>query len=128
MNIKFNPNNTVKAEDHLDNLYLQLQTLKVRYDDIEFRLFPCTLDGCATAWYHSLPPNSIQNWGSFKRMFKTLAMLLKELGSLRMEGKEKVKDFNQIFMRILKNFAADTKPHDSIIVDYYMTSLPTTIA
>jgi len=29
MNIKFNPNSTVKVEDHLDNFYLQLQTLEV---------------------------------------------------------------------------------------------------
>jgi len=36
---------------------------------------------------------------------KSPAMLLKELGSLKMEGKEKVK------------FTADTKPHDSITID-----------
>jgi len=101
MNIKFNPDNTMKAKDHLDNFYVQLQTLEVRHDDVACRLFPCTLDGRATTWYHSLPPNSIQNWGAFKRMFlenfandKTSTMLLKELGSLKMEGKEKVKDFN----------------------------------
>ena len=45
MNIKFNPNNAVKAEDHLDKFYLQLQTLEVHYDDVACRLFPCTLDG-----------------------------------------------------------------------------------
>ena len=28
INIKFNPDSTVKAEDHLDNFYLQLQTLR----------------------------------------------------------------------------------------------------
>lgn len=94
MNINFNPNSIVKAEDHLDNFYLQLQNLEVRYDNVACRLFQCTLDGCATAWYHSLPPNSIQNWSAFKCMFlenfvddKTLIMLLKELGSLKMEGK-----------------------------------------
>lgn len=58
---------------------------------------------------------------------KTLAMLLKELGSLGMEEKEKVKDFNQRFMRILNKFVADTKPHDSITIDYYTSPLPTTI-
>lgn len=58
---------------------------------------------------------------------KTLAMPLKELGSLKMEGKEKVKDFKQRFTRILNKFAANTKPHDSIIVDYYMSILPNSI-
>lgn len=104
MNIKFNPESTVKAEDHLDNFYLQLQTLEVWYHDVACRLFPCTLDGPATAWYHNLPPNSIHNWGAFNHMFlekftddKTPATLLKELGSLKMEGQEKVKYFNQRF-------------------------------
>ena len=124
ISIKFNLDNTVKAEDHLDNFYLQLQTLEVRHDDISCRLFPCTLDSHVAAWYHNLPPNPIQNWGAFKCMFlesfvndKTPAMLLKELGSLKMEGKEKVKDINQRFTHILKKFAVDTKPHDSITVD-----------
>lgn len=38
---------------------------------------------------------------------KTPAMLLKELGSLNMEGKEKVKEFNKSFMHILNKFVAD---------------------
>jgi len=59
---------------------------------------------------------------------KTPAMLLKELGSLEMEGKEKVKYFNQRFTCILNKFVADTKPHDSIMVDYYTSALPTMIA
>ena len=67
MNIKFNLDRIVKAEDHLDNFYLQLQTLEVWYDDVACRLFPCTLDGHAAAWYHSLLAKSIQNWGAFKK-------------------------------------------------------------
>lgn len=58
---------------------------------------------------------------------KTLTMLLKEFGSLKMEGNEKVKDFNQRFLHILNNFAVDTKPRDSIFVDYDMSSLLTII-
>lgn len=84
VNIKFNLGTSMKAKYHLDNFYLRLQTLKVRYVDVACRLFPCTLDNGVTAWYHNLPPNSIQNWGSFKHMFlqkfvddKTPAMLLK---------------------------------------------------
>lgn len=59
---------------------------------------------------------------------KTLAMLLKELGSLKMEGKEKVKYFSKRFTRILNKFVVDTKPHDSITINYYTSALPTTIA
>ena len=50
-------------------------------------------------------------------------MLLKELSSLKMEQKEKVKYFNQRFNCILNKIIADTKPHDSITVDYYMSAL-----
>lgn len=52
---------------------------------------------------------------------------IQDLGSLKMEGKAKVKYFNQRFTRILKNFAADTKPHDSITIYYYMSALPINI-
>ena len=88
-----------------------MNTLEVCYDDIACRLFPCTLDGRAVVWYHSLLQNSIQNWRVFKKMFlenfvddKTLAMLLKELGSLNMEPKDKVKYFDQRFNCVLNRF------------------------
>jgi len=58
---------------------------------------------------------------------KTLAMFPKELGSLKMEGKENIKDFNQRFLHILNKFVADAKPHDSINVDYYTSALLTSI-
>ena len=70
----------------------------------------------------------------FKRIFlekfvddKTLSVLLKELGSLKMESKEKVKDFNKRFNHILKKFIAYTKNRDPITVDYYTSALLTSI-
>ena len=54
-------------------------------------------------------------------------MLLKNLGNLKMEKKEKVKDFNQRFKRILKNFPMDMKPHDSVTIDYYIYALLSSI-
>lgn len=105
--------------------------LKVHYDDVACRLFPCTLDGREVVWYHSLPPNSIQNWKGFKQLFhekfvddKTAAMLLKEMENMNMEQKEKVKDFNQRFNCILNRFPIVMKPHDSITIDYYTSALP----
>ena len=50
-------------------------------------------------------------------------MLLKDLHSLKMEQKEKLKDFNKRFNHILNKFTADTKPSDSITVDYYTSAL-----
>ncbi len=54
-------------------------------------------------------------------------MLLKELGNLKMEQKEKVKYCNQRFNHILNNFSANTKPHNSITINYCNFSLPTSI-
>lgn len=63
--------------------------LEVRYDDVEFRILPCNLDGREVVWYHIIPPKSIQNWNGFKNLFlekladdKTPTMLLKELENM----------------------------------------------
>lgn len=122
--MKYDPAKAVKVEDHLDNSYLYLQILEVRYDDVTCRLFPCTLDDRAIVWYNSLPPNSIQNWKGFKNLFlenfaddKTPSMLLKELVNMKMEPKEKVKHFNHRFNHMMNIFCIDTEPHDSISID-----------
>jgi len=68
--------------------------------------------------------------GGFKELLlekfaddKTPAMLLRELGSVKMEQKGKVKDLNKRFNHILNRFMADKNPNDSITI-YYFTSLP----
>ena len=33
---KYDPDKTMKVEDHLEKIYVHLQTLEVRYDDFEF--------------------------------------------------------------------------------------------
>ena len=49
--------------------------------------------------------------------------LMKELLSLRMEKKEKVQYFNQIFTNHLRNFSATNKPAEELLVEYYTTTL-----
>lgn len=44
-----------------------------------------------------------------------------------MEKKEKVKDFNQRFNHILNKFLENIKPHDSITIDYYTSTLPASV-
>jgi len=44
-----------------------------------------------------------------------------------MEKKEKVKYFNQSFYHILNKFSDDSKPHDSITINYYTYALSTSI-
>lgn len=65
---------------------------------------------------------------SCKFCYKTPVMFLKELGSLKMEQKEKVKYFDLRFNRIMDKFSVETKPHDSITIDYNTSTLSTSIA
>jgi hypothetical protein len=64
-----------------------------------------------------LPPSSITSWDDFERVFirkfrerKTIASLYKELGAIKMDKREKVKYFNQIFLNVLTKFTNDTTP------------------
>ena len=74
--------------------------------------------------------NSIANWDTFERMFrskfgneKTVATLMKELLSMNMEKKEKAQYFNQMFTTILNSFSAAAKQGGDSLVEYYTTTL-----
>jgi hypothetical protein len=45
-----------------------------------------------------------------------------------MNLKERVKDFNQIFMTILKKFQLKTKPTQELQIEVYANALPTSIS
>lgn len=56
--MKYDPSKIVKAEDHLDKLYLDMKIVEVHCDGVALGRFPFTLDGIIVVWY-SLPLNSI---------------------------------------------------------------------
>jgi len=108
---KFDPNNKTKVQDHIDNLYMHLLMLEAQYNDVACIIFPFTLEGRVATCYHSMRINSIHGWWEFKIILlekfvdlKSPAMLLKEPINIKMGEKEKVKDFNQSFNRILNKF------------------------
>jgi len=70
---------------------------------------------------HKLPLDKFSN-------DKTPAMLLKELGNLKMRDKEKVKDCNYRYKRLLNKFPIDVQLRDSITKCYYAISLHTNIS
>jgi hypothetical protein len=43
--------------------------------------------------------------------------------ALKMEKKEKVKDFNQCFTTILNKFPVDSSPVEALMVEYYTSTL-----
>ena len=98
---KFDFGKGVSAKDHLQSFYLALNLLNVEHEDVVCRLFQYTFEPKASSWYFSLQSNSILNWDGFEKAFlgkfgnqKTVAILIKELLSMRMGNKEKVQEFN----------------------------------
>ena len=107
---KFNPDDKEPAEVHIDKFMLAIQTLNVQHEDVVCRLFPLTFEGRASTWYFSLVQGSITNWEEFNKAFldkfgedKTPALLALELSRIKMEPKERIKDFNQRFLTLKKN-------------------------
>ena len=100
------------------------------YEDVVCRLFPHTLKGAAASWYFGFPANSIPDWDTFERIFrskyvtqKTHAALMKGLCALKKERKEKVHNFTQIFATYLKNFSKADNPLDKVLIEYYTSDL-----
>ena len=110
---KFDPDEKIAVEDHLQSFYLAIEGIRTgEYEDVVCRLFPYTLKGVATSWYFSFPANSILDWDTFERIFrskyvaqKTHASLMKGLGLFKKEKDEKVHHFTQRFSTYLKNFS-----------------------
>ena len=92
---KFDPNEKILVDDHLQSFYLAIEGLKAgEHEDVVCRLFPHTLKGAAASWYFGLPANSIPYWDTFERIFrskyavqKTHAALMKGLCALKKEKK-----------------------------------------
>ena len=77
-----------------------------------------------------LPVNSIPDWDTFERIFrskyasqKTHAALMKGLCALKKERKEKVHSFSQRFATYLKNFSTADKPSNKVLIEYYNSAL-----
>ena len=81
----------ILVDDHLQSFYLAREGLQAaEHEDVVCRLFPHTLKGKSASRYFVLPANSIINWNTFERMFrskyavhKTHAALMKGLCSLK---------------------------------------------
>ena len=91
---KFDPRKGVSAEDHLKSFYLDLNILNVQYEEFVCIIFPYNFEPKEYSWYFSLQDDSIVNWDGFENAFlgkfsnqKTIATLIKELLSMRMEKK-----------------------------------------
>lgn len=114
----FESDNDILPEDHINKFNLTLNLMNVQHEDVACRLFCFTLEGKALSWFFSLAPRSITSWQQFESTFiiqfgddKTSGTLFLELSRLRINKKEKVKEFNQLFIILLYNIP--DKPAES---------------
>ena len=57
---KFDPNEKILVNDHLQSFYLAIEGLQAgEHEDVVYRLFPHTLKGATASWYFALPANSV---------------------------------------------------------------------
>jgi hypothetical protein len=99
---KFDPDRPNSLKDHIKILFLATCLLNVQHKDVVCSLFPYTFSGRASTWYFNFPPSSITSWEDFEKDFigkfgerKTTSSLYKELRAIKMDKREKMKDFNQ---------------------------------
>ena len=112
---------------------LSLRLLDVQHEDVICRLFPYTFVGHASTWFFSLAPGSIASWQQFQTSFlnqfgddRTSRMFVLEISRMICDKKYKINDFNQRFINLLNRIPE--KPTESIQVQFYIASLPPSIA
>jgi hypothetical protein len=132
---KFDSDSKQSAEDHIKKIMLAIRLWSVEHEDVVCRLFPYTFEGNASTWYFSQQPQTITSWDKFETCFlekfgddKSPEVFIMKLFSLKMNPKEKVKDFNQIFLTLKNKIPIDSMPTESLIVAYYVKSLHNNIA
>jgi len=97
--------------------------------------FPYTFTGKASTWYISLPQGSITSWNAFEEVFlkkygddKTPTDFVIELSQMKIGPKERVKDFNQIFLTLRDKIPPTLRPAKEVTIKFYTKGLPVTIA
>jgi ribonuclease HI/transposase InsO family protein len=132
---KFDPDSKRTAEDHIMKFMLDIRLRNVEHEDVVCRLFPYTFEGNASTWYFAQQPHTITSWEKFESIFlekfgdgKPPEVLVMDLSSLKMNAKEKVKDFNQRFLTLKNRIPTDSMPAESLVIAYYTKALHQSIA
>lgn len=117
--------------NHIHPFFLALHRLGVANEDVMCLLFSFTFIGATSTWYFSLRIGSITSRDAFQQAFldkfgddKTPIALVLELSHLKMESKERVKDFNIQFNTLFKRIPATTRHTEGVIMEFYISALP----
>jgi cell division septum initiation protein DivIVA len=114
---------------------LAIRLHNVKHEDVICRLFPYTFEGNDSTWYFAQQPHTIVSWEKFESFFlenfgddKSPEVLVMEISSLKMNPKEKINDFNQIFLTLKNRIPTDSIPAENLIIAYYTKALHQSIS
>jgi hypothetical protein len=112
-----------------------IRLINFQNEDTVCRLFPYTFENSYSMWYFNLSVGSITSWTKFQKEFldkfvekTTMGDLMAKLFLATRSLKERVKDFNQIFMTILNKFQPVAKPTQELQIEVYANALPASIS
>jgi len=132
---KYNPNDALPIEEHLNNFMLAMNLNGVAHEDVVIILFPYTFQGSAGSWYFSLPSGLIRDWDTFQEVFlakfdddRIIESLINDLSNLKANSNERIKDFNSKFNKLLNKILVVSKPTVDVQIEWYISSLPSNIA
>ena len=114
---------------------MKIRLLNVRHEDVVCILFPYTFINKASTWYFSLSQGPITSWVGFRTLFlnkfgedKTLVTLVLELSRIKMNPKEKIKEFNQRFLTLRNKIPIAVRPAEAVTLEFYTSALPLSVA
>jgi len=109
--------------------------MNIEHEDVVCSIFPYTFEGKASTWYFYLREGSITNWNDFEITFtkkfrddKSTTVPVLELSRVKMDAKEKVKDFNQILLPLMNKIHSTSNPVDDVSIEFYTSALSVSMA
>jgi HSP90 family molecular chaperone len=98
----------------------------MKNEDVVMKLFSLSLEENAKTWYSGFPDNSITSWDAFHDAFikrwavrKDARLMLTQLHEMKKKDSETIKDFDERFDKLLKDFPPNLKPNDDTILLHY---------
>ena len=124
---KFDSDKDVLLEEHIKQFILALRMMNIEHEDVVCRFFSYTFQGKESTWFFILALSSITSWKHFETTFmtqfrdeKTSGILFLKL-SRKNNRKEKINDFNQIFITLLNNIP--NNPAEAMQIEFYIVTL-----
>jgi len=117
------------VEDHLNKFLRSLEPYD-QYEDVQMRLFSCTLVGKAQDWYENISTRTIKKWDTFRDIFirrftkrKDCIFLYDEFYHCKKNLVEHIHDFNNRFKILVKIFSWDFEATQNSVFKTYISAI-----